>query len=235
GDASVRTDRQLFAQPDSKLRSDGWRHFLNRFALLSYRHRIRVPEIVEVGVHNWNSDDLSFDRLKTCIFPQRLQGIAARDRSAGRTWRRHPQRFHRDVNGMNGCSTTRDIPHVRAYPAAGPDDSCHFRNGLARVGEERDDERHDSNIETVIAKGKCLRITDPELCRLCSGPRSRKGELALRGIDTNNFGRSTASDKRRGEGAIATPPSSHRTFAGMSNQSRKISPASRLQRPMSRS
>jgi hypothetical protein len=105
---------------------------------------------------------------------------------------------------MNGCSTTRDIPHVRAYPAAGPDDSCHLGNGLAGVGEERDDESHDGNIETVIAKGKRLRITDAELRRLCSGPRSRKRELALRRIDTNNFGRSTTSDECRGEGAVAT-------------------------------
>src|SRR5262249_42175478 len=140
--------------------------FLESLCPAVLRHGIRVPEIVEVGVHDWNSDDLSFDRLKTCIFPQRLQGIAARDLRAGRTWRRHSQRFYRDVNGMNGCSTCRDIPHVRAYPATGPDDACHFRNRLTGVGEERDDESHDGNIEAVIAKGKRLRITNPELCRL---------------------------------------------------------------------
>jgi hypothetical protein len=55
----------------------------------------------------------------------------------------------------------------------------------------------------VLAKGQQVRITNPESGRPCSGPRSRKSELALRRIDTDNFNRSTARDKSLSESAVA--------------------------------
>jgi hypothetical protein len=103
---------------------------------------------------------------------------------------------------MKGCSSARDIPDVRGYPAARPDDACHFRNCLTGIGKVRNDQSHDRNIETVVAKGQCVRITGPKSGRCCSGPRSSKSELAFRRIDPDNFNRSTASDKSLGESAV---------------------------------
>src|SRR5690348_3208211 len=101
---SVRTDKQLFTEPFSNLLPCGWRQFVDRFARRRYRRTVRVPEIIEVRVHDGNADDAGFDRLETRIFPQPSHGIGSGDRRARRTWSRHPQRFHRDVDWMNGRS-----------------------------------------------------------------------------------------------------------------------------------
>src|SRR6476619_7569027 len=104
---------------------------------------------------------------------------------------------------MNGCPGTRDVPDIGGRPAARTDDPCQFQTCLVRVGKAGDDESHDRNIETALAKGQQVRITNPESGRACSRPRSRKGELALRRIDTDNFNRRAARDNGLGESAVA--------------------------------
>src|SRR6185369_15031145 len=94
------------------------------------------------------------------------------------------------------------IPDVRGHPAARPDDACHLRNRLTRVRKVRDDESHDRNVETVLAKGQYVRITNLKSSRPCSRPPSCKCDLTLRRIDTDNFSRSTARDKSLGESAV---------------------------------
>jgi hypothetical protein len=71
------------------------------------------------------------------------------------------------------------------------------------VGQKRDHQGHGGDVKTVIAKGQCLRIADPEIDRLCSRSRSRISELAFRWIEGDDFAGSAASHKRFGESTVA--------------------------------
>src|SRR5689334_4055082 len=104
---------------------------------------------------------------------------------------------------MKRCSTTWDIPHVSGHPTARPDDASHFRNRPNRVGQIRDNEGHDRDIEAVLAKRQRVGVANPEFGWPCSRPRSRKSELPFRWIDRDDFARSTASDNCFGERGIA--------------------------------
>jgi hypothetical protein len=72
-------------------------------------------------------------------------------------------------------------------------------------------------------------ITIPESGRPCSGPRSRKSELALRRIDTDNFNRSTARNVPGSRASGATrlcEPLANRTahFPARRSSKRALSP-----------
>jgi hypothetical protein len=70
------------------------------------------------------------------------------------------------------------------------------------IRQECHHQSHGGDIKTVIAEGKGLCIADLEVDRLCSRSRSRKGELAFRWIEGDDFAGSAASSKRFGESSV---------------------------------
>ena len=81
---------------------------------------------------------------------------------------RQTRGFDRLINGIDGYSTTRKVPHVGGNPSAWADYARHFRSSQRGGGKKRDNQGHDGDIEAAGVECQFLRVAESKFRRLRS-------------------------------------------------------------------